>query len=117
MTTRIMRQLAHDSSWPGLSRPSTPCLRRVKTWMPATSAGMTKAESSTRTPSLLPQGGGGVAGEAQGGGERGAARFHLPDPGIKGGAPLGRQLLQIGEGRIHVAARRARFDARQRRIG
>ena len=30
------------SSWPGLSRPSTPCfLTAKKTWMPATSAGMT----------------------------------------------------------------------------
>jgi hypothetical protein len=29
------------ASWPGLSRPSTPCFVAPQTWMPATSAGMT----------------------------------------------------------------------------
>jgi len=35
-----------QSSWPGLSRPSTSFLRAPKTWMPATSAGMTRQISS-----------------------------------------------------------------------
>ncbi len=34
-------------SWPGLSRPSTPCFERLKkTWMPATSAGMTECDAA-----------------------------------------------------------------------
>jgi hypothetical protein len=32
-------------SWPGLTRPSTSCLSRRKTWMPATSAGMTMSSN------------------------------------------------------------------------
>src|SRR5262249_36200366 len=38
---------ALSTSWPGLSRPSTSCLlhKGRKTWMPATSAGMTSRES------------------------------------------------------------------------
>jgi hypothetical protein len=40
---------ALSTSWPGLSRPSTSCLlqsRQGKTWMPATSAGMTSKSTS-----------------------------------------------------------------------
>src|SRR5712692_10211403 len=34
--------MTYPPTWPGLSRPSTPLLhRKIKTWMPATSAGMT----------------------------------------------------------------------------
>src|SRR5258707_2830725 len=45
-------------SWPGLSRPFTSLapLRRVKTWMPATSAGMTARAAILALAALLPQG-------------------------------------------------------------
>src|SRR5580692_5379450 len=40
--------LTSISSWPGLSRPSTSCLKERKTWMPGTRPGMTKNEIFAR---------------------------------------------------------------------
>jgi hypothetical protein len=40
-------QRNNTSSWPGLTRPSTPSLAQaIKTWMPGTSPGMTKVLST-----------------------------------------------------------------------
>src|SRR4051812_6876865 len=51
----------HAPSWPGLSRPSTSCLvAERKTWMPATSAGMTKERPEPR-PREGGRNGGGIA--------------------------------------------------------
>src|SRR4051794_16767790 len=43
-------------SWPGLSRPSTPCFGvERKTWMPATSAGMTPRVGLAQHQSHIPR--------------------------------------------------------------
>jgi hypothetical protein len=39
---------SNSSSWPGSSRPSTPCYAVNKTWMPAISAGMTNFMAQAR---------------------------------------------------------------------
>jgi hypothetical protein len=44
--------LNQPTSWPGLSRPSTPCFV-AKTWMPATSAGMTPEIGATHVIHLI----------------------------------------------------------------
>ena len=40
-TSRVRSAKTHRSSWPGLSRPSTPCFVHSKAWMPGTRPGMT----------------------------------------------------------------------------
>src|SRR5689334_14388001 len=51
MTMMRLASPVSSSSWPGLSRPSTSLLpRKRKTWMPATSAGMTSCCCGSAVP-------------------------------------------------------------------